>query len=53
MNFKRKIKRDGNSLSVIIPSDIIKYLNWKENTSVVLTVNGNKIIISEDEEDDV
>jgi bifunctional DNA-binding transcriptional regulator/antitoxin component of YhaV-PrlF toxin-antitoxin module len=43
MEFKRKVTKNGNSLQIIIPSDIVKFKNIKENDIIILTEDSFKL----------
>jgi antitoxin component of MazEF toxin-antitoxin module len=43
--YNRKIRKIGNSLGVILPSDLLKYLELKEGSSVNVTMSNEKIVI--------
>jgi len=46
-NIRKLIRTGKTSLSVTIPIDYIKKLNWREKQKVVLNLKGNKITIED------
>ena len=43
MKFERKTTRIGNSLGIIIPPDIIKYLNIENGTDMEFEIKNGKL----------
>jgi antitoxin MazE len=43
---ERKIRKIGNSLGIIVPSDYLKQMGLKEGDSVYTTFENGKIVIS-------
>lgn len=46
MEVERKIRKIGNSLGIIVPSDYLKQMGLKEGDSVYTTFENGKIVIS-------
>ena len=42
---KTIIRRIGNNQGIILPKDILKAVNWSENETVSLDVEGDRIVI--------
>ena len=43
----RKVTRNGGSLNVSIPVEILKKLNWREKQKVKVKREGSRVIISD------
>lgn len=48
---KKKLKRQGNSLGIIIDKPILEALGWDETTPLELTVGNNSVIFTGIKED--
>jgi len=46
-NIRKLTKSGGKSISVTIPIDIIRALNWREKQKVTVTKKGKKLIIED------
>lgn len=46
--FEKKLRKNGNSVGLTIPSDMLKVLGVKENDSVYLSLEDRRIVISAD-----
>lgn len=48
MEYKRNLVKNGGSLSLNFPADVVRFLEWGEKTRVVLTVTNKQICISKE-----
>jgi len=45
MTLKRRVKRVGGSLGVLIPRDFAEAMNVKEGSEIRLTLVGNQVVV--------
>lgn len=45
MDFERKLTEVGNSLAILIPSDLAKYFELEKGSEVLISDDDDKIVI--------
>ena len=48
MKIKSQVKKWGNSLGLIVPSSIVNDLKLEANTNILVSVEGDRLIIEQD-----
>ncbi len=48
MKIKGQIRKWGNSLGLIVPSSIVNELQLEQNTDILFSLDGNRLIVEQD-----